>query len=205
MIREHTHRWVAVVEEDEGHPKKHEGPVVLLGDFSRSICGILALATPVSIAFSTGLITADSPPEEEGYKNITSLTRLTHHTPSFTFLDSHVHLRTRQSSSIPSGSSPPRQSGPYGPLHTFTGFTAPGRTSTSRIDFVMLVAEASPTMASHGESEAEKRTAARRGRGGWEVTQYACVDNWIEEGDVSGWQGRWSDHRAVKVTIRREA
>lgn len=42
-----------------------------------------------------------------------------------------------------------------------------------------------------------------KGRGGWWFRQYACVDNWIEEGDVMGWQGRWSDHRAVRVTVSR--
>lgn len=51
----------------------------------------------------------------------------------------------------------------------------------------------------------DEETMAGRGvgRGGWEVTRYACVDNWVEEGDVNGWQGRWSDHRAVRATISR--
>jgi len=40
-------------------------------------------------------------------------------------------------------------------------------------------------------------------RGGWEVVRYGSIDNWIEEGDVDGWTGRWSDHRAVRVTIER--
>ena len=40
-------------------------------------------------------------------------------------------------------------------------------------------------------------------RGGWRIDQYACIDNWVEEGDVDKWEGRWSDHRAVRVTISR--
>ena len=41
------------------------------------------------------------------------------------------------------------------------------------------------------------------GRGGWQVTRYACLDNWVEEGDATGWSGRWSDHRAVKVVLEK--
>lgn len=40
-------------------------------------------------------------------------------------------------------------------------------------------------------------------RGGYKFTQYAVVDNWVEEGDVDGFEGRWSDHRAVRVTISK--
>jgi len=43
----------------------------------------------------------------------------------------------------------------------------------------------------------------RIGRGGWRTARYACIDNWVEEGDVDGWVGRWSDHRAVRVVLER--
>lgn len=93
---------------------------------------------------------------------------------------------------------PPRQSLPYGPLHTYTGFTAPGRTETSRIDFVMLASEILP-----GDDESTLR-GREAGRGGWEATQYACIDNFVEQ-DIDGWEGRWSDHRAVRVTVGRKS
>jgi hypothetical protein len=37
----------------------------------------------------------------------------------------------------------------------------------------------------------------------WAFTQYAVVDNWVEEEDADGWAGRWSDHRAVLATLER--
>ena len=140
-------------------------------------------------------MTTDSPPTEDGYKNITSTKPLPDR-PSFSFLDTYTHLRTRPLSSESTKPIPPRQSAPYGPANTYTGFTAPGRTRTMRIDFIML---ASASLATDDAVAAERV----RARGGWEVGQYACVDNWVEEGDAEGWQGRWSDHRAVRVTIRR--
>ncbi len=41
-------------------------------------------------------------------------------------------------------------------------------------------------------------------RGGWRVNRYTVRDNLIAgSGDVKGWTGRWSDHRAVVVEIGR--
>lgn len=41
-------------------------------------------------------------------------------------------------------------------------------------------------------------------KGEWEVKRHTVVDNLIAgKGDMSGWTGRWSDHRAVFVEIRR--
>jgi hypothetical protein len=37
----------------------------------------------------------------------------------------------------------------------------------------------------------------------WAFTQYAVIDNWIEEADEQEWRGRWSDHRAVRATLER--
>ena len=138
---------------------------------------------------------SDSPPSEDGYKNITSQKPLPDQL-SFYFLDAYTHLRTRRPTSEATTPIPPRQSAPYGPAHTYTGFSAPGRTRTTRIDFIMLASALTP----RNDAAAGERV---EGRGGWEVGQYACVDNWLEEGDADGWQGRWSDHRAVRVTIRR--
>lgn len=151
---------------------------------------------------SSGTLTTDSPDDEEGYKNITSFDPVPSGRPSFTFLDSFTHLqqRGRDDYSFHQLSVPrPKQTGVYGPLTTYTGFTGPGGIEKSRIDFIMLAAEREPrkytvgTAVDHGD----------RSRGGWAVLRYACIDNWIEEGDVTGWQGRWSDHRAVRVTIQR--
>lgn len=99
------------------------------------------------------------------------------------------------------------QSRPYGPHKTYTGFDPPGRTSyESRIDFVMLAADDSGSAVearSASGSVSETSSASSAGRGGWSFTQYAVIDNWVEDGDADGWEGRWSDHRAVKVTIER--
>jgi hypothetical protein len=129
----------------------------------------------------------DSPPDEDGYKIITSPHPLPIAKPSLSFIDSFHHLSLRTTPHT----KPPRQSASYGPLHTFTGFAAPGKErDTKRIDFVMIA-----------RSDLTSESAAR---GGWTTERYACVDNWIEEGDVDGWVGRWSDHRAVKVVLSRD-
>lgn len=52
-----------------------------------------------------------------------------------------------------------------------------------------------------GDESAKVEDGKSVGRGGWAFTQFACVDNWVEGGDIDGWQGRWSDHRAVRATI----
>ncbi len=63
----------------------------------------------------------------------------------------------------------------------------------------MLAAEHEPIAESQDVSLAVFDRDATRG--GWRFVRYAVIDNWVEEGDVSGWQGRWSDHRAVRVTV----
>lgn len=133
----------------------------------------------------------DSPSREDGYKNITSLHPLPSGQPSFTFLDSFTNLLTTSSSSA---SSPiiPLQTRPYGPHLTYTDFAPPGARNATRIDFVMLGAEVD-------DDDPAKRGKAR---GGWTIVRYACVDNWVEA-DAEGWNGRWSDHRAVRVTIAK--
>ena len=93
------------------------------------------------------------------------------------------------------GPIPASQSRPYGPAHTYSGFVAPGKGDTARIDFIMLASARTP-----GETGGD----INKPKGGWEVTRYACVDNWVEEGDSDGWFGRWSDHRAVRITIERD-
>ncbi|WOO80679.1 uncharacterized protein LOC62_03G004202 [Vanrija pseudolonga] len=122
----------------------------------------------------------NSPDSEDGYRNITSFDPLPSGKQGFTFLDAYTHLSARRPGHI-------AQSRPYGPKATYTGFAAPGRERTTRIDFVMLAA------ADGGDSA----------RGGYSFSQYAVVDNWVEEGDVDGFEGRWSDHRAVRVTITK--
>lgn len=104
--------------------------------------------------------------------------------PSFSFLDAYTNLRSRNSDN------PGVQSRPYGPANTWTGFRAPGKEDTTRIDFIMLGTES-------GGVQQQPRAVAPT----WAFTQYAAIDNWIEEGDESGWAGRWSDHRAVRATL----
>ncbi|OXM76596.1 endonuclease/exonuclease/phosphatase [Cryptococcus neoformans Bt63] len=166
LIRSAIWHWVHDVERKEKPPVV--APVVFFGDFN-------------------------SPPQEDGYKNITSLHPLPSDQPSFTFLDSFTNLLTSSSSSAPDFSTIiPLQTRPYGPHLTYTDFAPPGARNATRIDFVMLGAEV------------DNNDPAERGksRGGWMIVRYACVDNWVE-GDVEGWNGRWSDHRAVRVTIAK--
>ncbi|GMK55601.1 hypothetical protein CspeluHIS016_0206570 [Cutaneotrichosporon spelunceum] len=156
LIRTAIREWVEAVElETKMVGKGPKAPVLLFGDFN-------------------------SPPDEDGYKNIVSFAPLKQ--PSFTFLDAYTHLAERRPGYD-------AQSRPYGPEMTWTGFTAPGLTETQRIDLIMAAAD----------EGAKKGTDVARG--GWVFTQYACLDNWIEEGDIDGWRGRWSDHRAVKATL----
>ncbi|WRT65727.1 uncharacterized protein IL334_002675 [Kwoniella shivajii] len=122
----------------------------------------------------------NSPPSEGGYRNITSPHPLPSGQSSFYFLDSYTHLS-------PSSTTP--QTRPYGPELTYTDFAPPGSRDATRIDFVMLGAE-----------PASDKEYNVKGRGEWEVDRYACLDNFVD-GDVKGWKGRWSDHRAVRVTI----
>ncbi|WVF65820.1 hypothetical protein IAT40_000557 [Kwoniella sp. CBS 6097] len=192
LIRSQIWRWVKSVEEEEKVDR--EGVVVLFGDFN-------------------------SPPEEKGYKNITSPYPLPSGQPSFTFLDSYVHLRTRRhKSATKSGASTKQpdiegherdgavlQTRPYGPVFTYTDFAPPGARQATRIDFVMVASNSEPTNSHGGHMVDETGQRADRvgiGRGGWEVIRYACLDNFVE-GDSEGWTGRWSDHRAVRVTLER--
>ncbi|WWC60333.1 uncharacterized protein I303_102904 [Kwoniella dejecticola CBS 10117] len=200
LIRSQIYEWVKKVEREE--QVRAEGPVILFGDFN-------------------------SPPTEEGYRNITSPHALQSNQPSFYFLDSYTHLKRPDGGGDGDGGA--AQTRPYGPEHTYTDFVPPGSKNQTRIDFVMLGGEI-PTGHSHSESEAEdeggdqssgngiqdanKNTYAdrdvheriqffrARARGGWKIQNYACIDNFVE-GDSAGWTGRWSDHRAVRVSISR--
>lgn len=204
----------------------------------------------------------DSPPSEDGYKNITSSQPTPSGRPCLTYLDTYAHLLARNSSSPlssdttapvsssnnsqlsirtpnPAPSSPLTpslspiggfnclQSGVYGPNSTYSGFTRPGKTHTARIDFIMLATEHEPeptpppsaspyrpTRATMDQGETDEPVFAdpesplenggmNKVRGGFTVVRYGVVDNWLEEGDATGWYGRWSDHRAVRVTIER--
>lgn len=97
--------------------------------------------------------------------------------PSLHFMDSFTHLSTRNNTQ--SG-----ESQPYGPVQTYSGFKKPGDRLATRIDFIMLAQD------------------GKEGKGGWEVSRFGVVDNWIES-SVDGWTGRWSDHRLVRATLRR--
>ncbi|WVQ78782.1 hypothetical protein IAT38_000873 [Cryptococcus sp. DSM 104549] len=136
----------------------------------------------------------NSPSDEAGYQNITAPHPLPSGQQSFTFLDTYDRLQARiaarKSATDSSAFAPPLQSAPYGPAHTYTAFAPPGSREAKRIDFVML------------GTDVDGATGGA-GRGGWEITGYACLENWVE-GDCEGWNGRWSDHRAVRATIARQ-
>lgn len=74
----------------------------------------------------------------------------------------------------------------------------PGDSATSRAKAVKSDAE---QVEMHTSEAGRVADGANRARGGWKVVRHACIDNWVEEGDIDGWTGRWSDHRAVRVTI----
>lgn len=135
----------------------------------------------------------NSPSNEDGYRNITSSKPLSNHQKSLTFLDSYRHLRIRSSTTTKEV----RQSGPYGPEGTWTGFAPPGKNPPSRIDFIMLASDTLPGDQSSGAGGTGEMASGR-----WEVVRYACLDNYIE-GDQDGWEGRWSDHRAVTAVLER--
>jgi hypothetical protein len=185
IIREYARQWVG----DKGLQGESDAPFILVGDFS----GFSLQSRQIVVL----TYRVDSPPNEDGYRFITSPHALPSGAASLTFIDAFtsLSLRNNHSSSIA-----PRQSAPYGPLHTYTGFAAPGKErETKRIDFIMLASETNLDNV-RGEEERDRS----RGRGGWRAVKYACIDNWIEEGDVDGWVGRWSDHRAVRVVLARD-
>ena len=131
----------------------------------------------------------DSPPNEAGYGNISSPDPVPSGRPSYTFTDTYTHLQTRSGIS-----SSPRQSAPYGPESTYSTFGRPGSYEAARIDFVFLGRKPSQGIASgNGKIEAS-----------WVATRYACLDNSVW-GEISGWRGRWSDHRAVRVKLELQA
>ncbi|WWD16477.1 hypothetical protein CI109_100903 [Kwoniella shandongensis] len=168
LIRSQIHRWVGKVEKQEN--VSEPGVILLFGDFN-------------------------SPPHEDGYRNITSLHPLPSNQPSYTFLDTFTHFSTRKYND----ESSPVQTRPYGPVHTYTDFAPPGSRNATRIDFIML--GAGPVSRKLGEIDVGDANGVE-GRGGWVATRYACLDNFVE-GDVDGWTGRWSDHRAVRVTVSK--
>ncbi|WWC68613.1 uncharacterized protein I206_102543 [Kwoniella pini CBS 10737] len=166
LIRSQIYNWVKQIEKEE--KIKEKNPIILFGDFN-------------------------SPPEEKGYKNITSSKPLLSNQSSFYFLDSFNHLFGKQTR-------------PYGPEHTYTDFAPPGSKNQTRIDFIMLGADNLPKYQKKGEEEILNETSnlveRASARGGWKVDKYACLDNFIE-GDSDGWKGRWSDHRVVRISISK--
>src|SRR4051794_6073300 len=95
---------------------------------------------------------ADSPANEEGYRNMVSRSQLPSGMPSLNFFDTYYHLVSRSPSAASNSSILP--SAPYGPAGTYTGFSRPGNEVDERIDFVFLA------MRDAGDSVA---------RGGYEV------------------------------------
>lgn len=169
LIRKYGHDYVQNVYRNKWEDPS--APTILLGDFSE---------WDPRFACSSTNISADSPPEEAGYKIMTSSARAPGGAATVSFMDAFTHLSTR--SSDRSG-----ESQPYGFMETYSGFKKPGDRSATRIDFIMLAKD-------------EKKESV--GKGDWEVSRFGVVDNWIE-GGVDRWTGRWSDHRLVRATLKR--
>lgn len=172
LIRRYAHEYTQRVYKN--HWEDPSAPTILLGDFSKSTSSL-----PSSTLRCYHSLTIDSPPEEAGYKIMTSSATPPGGEPTLHFMDAFTHLSTR--SSTTSG-----QSQPYGFRETYSDFKKPEYHAATRIDFIMLAAE------------------GNEGKGGWEVSRFGVVDNWIE-GGVDGWKGRWSDHRLVRATLKRKA
>ncbi|KAG7561964.1 hypothetical protein FFLO_02604 [Filobasidium floriforme] len=128
-------------------------------------------------------------PREEGYTHAISRDPLPHSKgDDMYFLDTRLILNRRQNKHTKG-----RMSAPYGHKGTYTGFTHPGCEVDDPIDLVLLAKDEN-LMGVHAEDI----------RGGWEVERYGVIDNVIGgKGDETGWVGRWSDHRAVGVELRK--
>lgn len=176
IIREAAYRLFSAFEKAE-----EAAGVVLMGDLSEFLT-------------SHELADVDSEPDGGGYRNLTSFHPVPSRNPSFTFLDSYTHLRTRSP-----GDPSPLQSAPYGPIGTYTDFAKLGVDTDQRIDFIMIAAD------DRDQDKGGGHGRKAQARDGWEAVRYLCLDNCFEGKDASGWQGRWSDHRAVRVALKRSA
>lgn len=134
--------------------------------------------------------------------------------PSYFFSDTFINLLLRSSRQRTFANSY-LQSAPYGPVGTYTTFGLPEKESHPRIDFI-FVAAAALDGASGGKVDGDQVTkqamanqdgvvkGGEKGVGGWVATKYAVIENHVEDGDETGWKGRWSDHRILRVEISRE-
>jgi len=171
LIRRYAHDYTQNVYKN--HWEDPSAPTILLGDFSEStLCGVIARYCSLG-----RWLTTDSPPEEAGYKIMTSSATPPGGAASQHFMDAYTHVSLRSPGNL-------GESQPYGFRETYSGFKKPGDHAATRIDFVMLAAD------------------GKEGKGGWEVSRFGVIDNWVQ-GGVDGWKGRWSDHRLVRATLRR--
>ena len=154
---------------------------------------------------------ADSPAEEEGYQ--TAISHIPLSSPSWTFFDPYTTpLCSSANASSSSGANE------CGPAETYTSFGPPGSPDNKRIDFTFVATgklpAASTGISAGGGAQAPlsgqgydgryptQEGAGPIGYGGWKAKKYQVVDNVIKQ-DGKEVQARWSDHRAVRVTIER--
>lgn len=196
LIRRYAHDYVKNVYKKNWEDPS--APIILLGDFSmfpfQSFKIYLVSLSPLCEVKKLTLM-IDSPPEEAGYKIMTSSARAPGGAASESFLDAYTHLATRNSTR--SG-----ESQPYGFTETYSGFKKPGDRSATRIDFIMIAKAKSDEGSSYTSGKDKGRGREELGKGDWEVARFGVVDNWIE-GGVDKWTGRWSDHRLVRSTLKR--
>lgn len=194
IIREEALKWIKKQSKHDvplDGKQDDESLVIWMGDFN---------ADPVE-------------KKEKGYRAAVSKSPLPSSLPGLYFLNSHNELLTRNKKDT---SKQPdigiRQSAPYGPKGTYTGFTRPGCEDDQEIDFILLAStqeDDEKKSAAHNDDETERENKEEPikfpVRGSWTVTRHVTVDNVIPgKGDVSGWIGRWSDHRAVMVELVQE-
>ena len=152
-------------------------------------------------------------PKEKGYTHAVSPDPLPHSRGGdMFFLDTRTSLGRRRASAETAGEW--RMNAPYGHKGTYTGFKQPGCEVDDPIDLILVASARSgggprrktayKPWSDRIDQEALEGDEPEQVRGGWEVERYGVIDNVIAgRGDESGWVGRWSDHRAVGVELRK--
>lgn len=120
------------------------------------------------------------------------------------FIDSRDHLVTRSMKKLEERSQW-RQTGPYGPIGTYTDWHWGGtslnstREKDERIDFIFLATRTEIRPGVEIGAEDEEQCLVR---GDWEVAKYVVIDNLVPGTTLNdSWKARWSDHRAVLVEL----
>ncbi|KAJ9093405.1 hypothetical protein QFC21_006435 [Naganishia friedmannii] len=194
--------------DDQGKKARQESSLVLRAE-TRKWVNDHDASSAEKVGAKSGLILLDSPEDEKGYKTLVSLEPLRYKIPFFSFQDCYLHLSARGDPQRNTGETKAVdaqsfgticQSASSGPRGTYTGFAPPGQEADERIDVVLLALE--DITVDESSSKDPDDVITLPARGGLVPTKYVVVDNLLAgRGDIVGWTGRWSDHRAVMVEI----